>query len=193
MTIVSCTICDAEFNCPPSRIAQGKGKFCSRKCQSAYPRERRAFAQAKHRCNPDSDDWRFTTYREKGIQVKFESFRQFIDELGPCPEGLTLERIDNMGHYEPGNVRWDTRKAQSRNREYVHKIEYGGAVKTIQDWAEITGLKPKTIWARLQTLGWDVERSLETPSRQAAELSPLSRLLAAGFSSTPHQGQPCQE
>ena len=191
MTIVTCVICDAEFNCPPSRIAQGKGKFCSKKCRTAYPKERKAYQGARYRC--EGGNPKFRTYVEKGIKFRFESFRQFIDALGPCPEGLTLERIDNKGHYEPGNVCWADRNTQSRNREYVHKIEYAGAVKTIQDWAEITGLNPKTIWARLQTLGWDVERSLETPSRQALGPSPLSRLSASGFSPVRRPDQPCQE
>ena len=148
------------------------------------------YQQARYRC--EGENPRYDVYANKGIEFRFESFRQFIDELGPCPEGLTLERIDNKGHYEPGNVCWADRLTQSRNREYVHKIEYHGTVKTIQEWAEITGLERKTIWARLQTLGWDVERSLETPSRQAAGLSPLSRLSAFQSSQAPQSNQPCQ-
>ena len=191
MTIVSCVICDSEFNCPPSRIAEGKGKYCSKKCRTAYRKERKAFQQARYRCSGKSP--KYDVYIEKGIEFRFESFRQFIDELGACPEGMSLERVENKGHYEPGNVIWADRLTQSRNRECVHKIEYYGTVKTIQDWAEITGLKEKTIWARIQQLGWTVERSLETPSQKAQGLLPLSRLSAAGFSSTPRRDRPCQE
>jgi hypothetical protein len=50
------------------------------------------------------------------IKFRFESYEQFLAELGPRPDGMTLDRIDPMGHYEPGNVRWATIAEQARNR-----------------------------------------------------------------------------
>ena len=50
------------------------------------------------------------------IEFRFASYKQFLKELGPRPEGLTLDRIDPMGHYEPGNVRWATIFEQAQNR-----------------------------------------------------------------------------
>ena len=50
------------------------------------------------------------------VRFLFETYEQFLQELGPRPEGLTLDRIDTMGDYAPGNVRWATVKQQAQNR-----------------------------------------------------------------------------
>lgn len=78
--------------------------------------ERIAYAQAKARCtNPRHRAWK--DYGGRGVEFRFRSFRQFIRLLGPRPSRRhSLDRIDNDGHYEPGNVRWATPRQQARNR-----------------------------------------------------------------------------
>lgn len=77
--------------------------------------ELRAYTEAKKRCqNPHVRD--FKNYGGRGVEFHFKSFQQFLGELGRRPAGLSLDRIDNDGHYEPGNVRWATRKEQRNNR-----------------------------------------------------------------------------
>jgi len=50
------------------------------------------------------------------VEFRFESLQQLIDCIGIRSEGMTLDRIDPLGHYEPGNVRWATIAEQTSNR-----------------------------------------------------------------------------
>jgi hypothetical protein len=73
-----------------------------------------SYTCAKNRCNSQSSkNWH--NYGGRGIEFRFRNFRQFIRELGPRPDGKSLDRINNDGHYEPGNVRWATPKEQCNN------------------------------------------------------------------------------
>jgi hypothetical protein len=74
-----------------------------------------AYIMAKDRCsNLNSQAWK--NYGGRGIEFRFKSFTEFYLELGPRPNGLTLDRINNDGHYEIGNVRWATRSQQQSNQ-----------------------------------------------------------------------------
>ena len=80
--------------------------------------ERIAYSDAKQRCtNPNHRQWK--DYGGRGIKFLFISFEQFIAEIGLRPKGLTLDRADNNGNYEPGNVRWATRSQQNASRRNI--------------------------------------------------------------------------
>src|SRR5207245_5618711 len=70
---------------------------------------------ARKRCT-NTKCIQYPYYGGRGIKFLFDSFEQFYAELGPRPKGLSLDRINNDGHYESGNVRWATWSEQMKNR-----------------------------------------------------------------------------
>jgi hypothetical protein len=75
-------------------------------------RTRNSFYKAKQRCKLGAKH--HPAY--ENVEFKFSSFQEFLDEVGIRPEGCTLDRINTLGHYEHGNVRWATAKEQAANR-----------------------------------------------------------------------------
>ena len=108
----------------------------------------------------------FPAYGGAGITVCerwSNSFANFLGDMGECPdESMTLDRLDNAIGYQPGNCRWATKTAQNRNSSRNHLIEHGGKKLCVSEWAEITGIKYRTIMTRLAK-GWSAEAALTTP------------------------------
>ena len=98
----------------------------------------------KQRCtNPNGAAYH--RYGGRGITMHpewVEDFSAFLRDVGePNEPGMTLERIDNNRGYEPGNVRWATRKEQANNRSTNVLISWEGKTMSLSQWAEHLGCK----------------------------------------------------
>jgi len=83
--------------------------------------------------NPRYDDW-----GGRGIRICDEwrhDFPAFVLYVGPRPTGHSLDRINNDGHYEPGNVRWATASLQRQN-QYRAPWPFGVLAEEKDGWAE---------------------------------------------------------
>lgn len=125
----------------------------------------RAWAQMKQRCNNPTNP-NYQRYGGRGIKVcpRWLEFENFYCDMGDAPEGLSLDRIDNDGDYEPGNCRWATAKQQNRNARFNTIITHQGVARPLAEWAEIIGISQITLSSRLQR-GWSIARALSTPKQ----------------------------
>lgn len=129
----------------------------------------RAWDSMKARC------YRKTTapykrYGGRGIKVcdewkyDFIAFKDWALANGYV-EGLSLDRIDVNGNYEPSNCRWVSMKEQENNKRNNFRIEYNGKTHTMSEWSDIMGIPPMVLQHRFKR-GWSVEKALTTKKRK---------------------------
>lgn len=126
-----------------------------------------SWANMLRRCN-NTTDKSYPNYGAKGILVckRWYKFESFLADMGVCPDGLTLDRINNNGNYEPGNCRWATRLVQANNHSRPRFITYKGETHTITGWAKKYGMSNFLLRQRLFREGWTMERALTTPCKR---------------------------
>jgi hypothetical protein len=118
----------------------------------------------RNRCDPQHEFAKH--YFERGIKVceRWQSsFENFLADVGRRPSPAhSLDRIDNDGDYEPGNVRWATATEQVRNRRGVQRFELDGENLTLAEWAERKGVRLTQLEQRVRKYGWSLAEALET-------------------------------
>jgi hypothetical protein len=77
----------------------------------------------------------------------------FFADMGPRPDGMTLERIDSDGNYEPANCKWATHQEQQNNTRTNRFLDVEGERLTIAQLARKQGINYETLYARLKKVG----------------------------------------
>lgn len=103
----------------------------------------------------------FKNYGGRGIKIHKEwenNFYEFYKYVGERPsKNHSIDRIDNNGNYEPGNVRWADRETQNNNRRVNVTIFFNGERFTVASLAKRFGLNPNPIYKKIK-LGIQVEK-----------------------------------
>ena len=123
-----------------------------------------AWANMKNRCNTQSSI-DYPDYGGRGITVcpEWASFRQFLTDMGEAPEGKSIDRKDNDKGYSKNNCRWASSKEQNQNNRWNHNVTHLGETHCVMEWARRIGLKPVTLYKRLER-HWSIARALLTPT-----------------------------
>lgn len=124
-------------------------------------REYQIWMGIKARCTCETNS-AYKYYGAKGVKVCdawLNSFEQFLADMGEAPEGMSIERIDVSGNYEPSNCKWATQEEQANNKTNNRFITWRGKTMTAAQWGRKVGLCSHTILRRLRD-GWSVDRTL---------------------------------
>ena len=128
----------------------------------------------RQRCN-DASCARYADYGGRGIKMcsewdDYTKFRDWAyqhgyDDKAPYGE-LTIDRMDANGNYEPNNCRFISLKEQNKNKRDLRHINYNGENHILSEWAELLGVEYATLYNRIFTYGWHVERAFTEPAHK---------------------------
>lgn len=124
------------------------------------------------RCNKNNHG-RYS-YAKKGVSVcddwfDYTAFKSWALENG-YSEGLSIDRIDNSGNYEPDNCRWVTVAGQANNKSNNHLLTHDGKTMTLAEWAKESGINYSTLRSRVNRQGLSMDKALckNTGTRDSA-------------------------
>lgn len=133
------------------------------------------WANIKGRCyNPNNTNYH--RYGGRGIKMASvwkQDFQNFYDDLIGIYKSFLkehenkkpfIDRIDNSGNYEPGNVQFVTFRESCNNTRNNRIIEWNDQRNTLAQWSRKMGIKSSTLRSRLDA-GWETEKAMTKPVR----------------------------
>lgn len=129
----------------------------------ANTRYYKAWHAMLERCNNPNNKF-YSYYGGRGIKVcdRWHAFENFASDMGPREPGMTIDRVDNNGNYEPDNCRWASRKTQQNNRRACRMVTLRGKTQSLTMWCEELGIPRGTVRSRLNR-GWDLIKAITEP------------------------------
>ena len=120
----------------------------------------------------------YQRYGGRGIMVceRWQTFENFLDDMGERPPGSSIERIDNNLGYFPGNCKWALIRDQQNNMRSNRHLAFCGLNLTLAEWARKLALHPHTISGRLAQ-GYTVKQTLRPFKYSSSRKDALERRL----------------
>lgn len=129
------------------------------------------WSSLRGRCNNPKNS-RYESYGARGIScaLRWDLFENFLEDMGACPEGYSIEREDNNGDYTKENCHWLPRGKQAQNKQGTIRIRYQNqdwCLKRLCEYLQRPYLKT---YKRYVMRGWDLARALEITLENKDEL-----------------------
>lgn len=133
--------------------------------RKGHEREYGIWQAMKSRCY-NKNHIHYNDYGGRGITICDrwlgpDGFKHFLEDMFPCPNKATLDRIDNNKGYSPENCKWSTLVEQANNRRNNVYITFNGKRKTAPQWAREIGIPIYTLKTRLRR-GMPIEKALSS-------------------------------
>lgn len=139
-------------NCGCVRIAKSTARFSSHGKTATLTYRRWTDMKQRVRRNPN--------YKNIQICDRWTSFEYFVKDMGECPIGYSLERLDNTGGYEPANCTWIPIPDQAKNTRRSLRFCHQGEVQPVKEWCRRLNLNEYTVYSRINRGGWSIGQAL---------------------------------
>lgn len=167
------TACASDFKkgavnscgCLRREIAASKGTH-----RESHPRtkEYAIWCGMRQRCQ-DINCKDYKKYGGRGIAIsqEFLKYETFLEVMGRCPVGMSLERKDNDGPYSAENCVWGSQVEQSNNKRNNKTLTFQKETKTLAEWARDPRclVSYALLKSRVGRQGWSLQYALSTPSQ----------------------------
>ena len=124
----------------------------------------RSWGHMKARCN-NKNYCKYDRYGGRGISYikHWETYKNFLDDMGKRPDNTSLDRINNDGNYNKQNCRWATSFQQNNNRGSIVIVTWKGKKYSLRELSRAFGLNYSTLVSRYRRSGWSLKKTIETP------------------------------
>lgn len=145
---------DGPRNPCPCKVDRGSQRKHGESPQDIRTKEYNIWRVMRQRCNNPANK-NYPRYGGRGVVVceRWNDYSNFIKDMGRCADGLSIDRIDPNGNYEPSNCRWANKRDQSVNRRNSVKLTFDGATDYLCYWADRAGLSRAIVYQRYKKFG----------------------------------------
>lgn len=159
--------------CLNIEIARQRNTIHGHSRKGKITRTYRAWCHMIERCTK-SDHRQYENYGGRGIKVcqRWLKFKNFLEDMGECPPGLSIDRTNNNDGYCKQNCRWATINQQNNNTRHNHMITFNNKTQTLTEWAKELKMSTQGLLKRFE-LGWPIEKALTRTVRKINHGEPI--------------------